>query len=129
MSSAHVAQPYPESEHSDAGKSDSQISDKDIEKAAEEQDRFPRTETVRFNEQKEGYVTGDRGISGAGIGLHRTLTFERPRYAQKNKVIGDFKTLSLSLGEGGLAADVHKRKRGQKKSLKGESHQLTLSAK
>jgi hypothetical protein len=121
MSSAHFAQPYPESEHSDAGKSDSHTSDKDIEKGTQEQDRFPRTETVRFNEDKEGYITGGRVTSGAGIGMHRTLTLERPRYAQKNKVIGDFKTLSISISEGGLASADHKKRRGQKSSLKGES--------
>jgi sodium/potassium-transporting ATPase subunit alpha len=100
---------------SDQSHTESIDNEKDIEKA----DKFPRTETVRFDENnnKED-IAAEKGVSGAGIGLPRTLTFERPRYAQKNRVIGDFRTLSISLSEGGLATNGSKQKKGQKNSLK-----------
>lgn len=102
--------------------------EKDVERAAAEAtmdwfprtdtDRFPHSETVKFNQDEEAKKAAI--ISGAGIGLPRTLTLERPRYAQKNKVIGDFRTLSIQLSEGGLHSDTHRAKKGQKKSLRGE---------
>ncbi|UZJ57002.1 hypothetical protein CBS101457_006322 [Exobasidium rhododendri] len=94
---------------------------------AGEHDHFPRTETVRYNEEEE--AANRKAVASAGIGLPRTLTLERPRFEQKNKVIGDFKTLSIQLSQGGLA-DGTKKSNKKKKQLRDiadlDWHRLTV---
>ena len=92
----------------------------DVENGQEKLDALPRTDTVRFGNKGEE-AANRKVFASAGIGLPRTLTLERPRYEQKNKVIGDFRTLSVQLSQGGLASPDGKRaKRGDKKKLRGD---------
>lgn len=127
----------------------------DLEKG-EAHDRFPRADTVHFGASKHNEddiqladtsdqefqtsdaIPGDQTKSSKRLTLHRTHSIgslNRGRFQQSSKVIGDFKTISIQLSQGGLAdSEKASKKRGvkrgggsEKKTLKGKSTRASMS--
>lgn len=90
----------------------SDIDEKDvgeIERAPVAFDKFPRIDTIRFDNSENEQAARN---ATTGIGLPRTRTLERPRYSQSNKVIGDFRTLSIQVARADTAnVDTTKEKK------------------
>ena len=116
-----VVLPALSKENVEAGNELDQSDSIDVEKGPDESQTIHRSDTVRFGRSASGLdMQGHRRVmSSAGIGMHRTLSLERPRFEQKNKVIGDFRTLSIQLSQDGIAAaGTHKSKKSRQKGLR-----------
>lgn len=101
--------------------------DEDLKENSKKVDKFPRSDTVmtnalRFNEDSYQQEEANRRQLQRNRTLERTHSIgslgSPPRASQRNRVIADFRTLSIQLEDGQKPSKEKKEKKKEKKTLK-----------